>query len=355
MAKLKINKELQNLLQTLSEDEYSLLEQSILSEGCRDSIVVWNDTIIDGHNRYEICKKHDISFKTHEMQFNDIEQVKDWIDKNQLGKRNLTPDMVRLIRGRIYNRTKSKGHGDKSGRQNVVQNTSEKLADDFGVSAKTIQRDGKFAIEVDNNPKLYEAIKNKENINDIKKEEKKEEQKVVKVEREKVNKVKGVFSVIYADCPWKYSFSQSTAREIENQYPTMELEEIKNIKVPSAKDCVLFFWATAPKLKEAFEVIEAWGFEYKTCSVWDKETIGMGYWFRGQHEILMVATKGNISPPEETVRVSSVYKEKKSKHSKKPNYYYDLIQSYFPGQRYLEMFARQKYNNKWSIWGNENV
>lgn len=77
----------------------------------------------------------------------------------------------------------------------------------------------------------------------------------------------------------------------------MELEEIKTLSIPSADNAVLFLWATAPKLKEALEVMEAWGFEYRTNAVWDKEIIGMGYWFRGQHELLLVGVKGEFSPP----------------------------------------------------------
>lgn len=163
----------------------------------------------------------------------------------------------------------------------------------------------------------------------------------------------GKFDIIYADPPWKYNFSETEKREIERQYPTMEIAEIKNLQIPTFDNAVLFLWATAPKLKEAIEVIECWGFEYKTCSVWDKEIIGMGYWFRGQHELLLVGTKGEYSLPEEGIRISSVYKERRTKHSKKPDYYYEVIEKYFPNGRYLELFARQQYNNKWTVWGNE--
>jgi len=104
------------------------------------------------------------------------------------------------------------------------------------------------------------------------------------------------YDVIYADPPWKYGFSKSDSRKIENQYPTMTTEEICELSVPSKDNSVLYLWATAPKLLEAMKVIYNWGFEYKTCAVWDKEIVGMGYWFRGQHELLLVATKGKYPP-----------------------------------------------------------
>lgn len=105
------------------------------------------------------------------------------------------------------------------------------------------------------------------------------------------------YQVIYADPPWRYDFSQSKTRKIENQYPTMKLEDIKQLEVPVEDNSVLYLWTTAPKLQEGIEVLKAWGFEYKTCAIWDKEVIGMGYWFRNQHEVLLVGVRGKFSPP----------------------------------------------------------
>ena len=85
-----IDKEFQSLIPALTIDEYRGLEESILSEGCRDALVLWGDTLIDGHNRYSICKKHDIPFKTEQVDFADRDEVKIWMMKNQLARRNLT-------------------------------------------------------------------------------------------------------------------------------------------------------------------------------------------------------------------------------------------------------------------------
>lgn len=105
------------------------------------------------------------------------------------------------------------------------------------------------------------------------------------------------YQVIYADPPWRYRHCSSKSRKIENQYPTMQINDIKSLKVPADDNCILYLWATAPKLNEAIEVMSSWGFDYRTCMVWDKEIIGMGYWFRGQHELLLVGVKGKMSPP----------------------------------------------------------
>lgn len=86
---MKIDVEFQSLIPPLTYEEKKMLEESILSEGCRDAIVVWNDTIIDGHNRYEICTKHGIPFETVNREFESRNEVIEWIIKNQFGRRNL--------------------------------------------------------------------------------------------------------------------------------------------------------------------------------------------------------------------------------------------------------------------------
>jgi N6-adenosine-specific RNA methylase IME4 len=160
------------------------------------------------------------------------------------------------------------------------------------------------------------------------------------------------YEVIYADPPWRYSFSKSKSREIENQYPTMSVNEICALDVPSEKNSVLYLWTTAPKLIEGLQVMKAWGFTYKSQAIWDKEVMGMGYWFRGQHEILLVGTKGKFSPPPQELRKSSMFRVKRSKHSKKPDEIRDLIASWFPDNTKLEMFARMSPEG-WDTWGNE--
>ena len=77
----------------------------------------------------------------------------------------------------------------------------------------------------------------------------------------------------------------------------------------AAADCVLFLWATAPMLQEALEVVEAWGFSYKTCAVWSKDRIGTGYWFRNKHEIWLVGTRGHVPAPAMGTRWPSLIRD----------------------------------------------
>lgn len=163
----------------------------------------------------------------------------------------------------------------------------------------------------------------------------------------------GAYSLIYCDPPWRYEHVKTESRAIENQYPTMSLEEIKAMTVPAADDCVVFMWATSPKLAESFEVLEAWGFTYRTCAVWVKDKIGMGYYFRQRHELLLIATKGTPGTPEPSDRVDSVISAPRERHSAKPESVYGLIESMYPNHSRIELFARNTRPG-WASWGNQS-
>ncbi len=166
----------------------------------------------------------------------------------------------------------------------------------------------------------------------------------------------GKFQVIYADPPWRYENPPmgGSNRSIENHYPTMDLDEICALDIGLVADdnCVLFLWATAPKLAECMEVISAWGFTYRTCMVWVKDKIGMGYHARNQHELLLIAKRGEMAPPEPSDRPSSVLQAPRQEHSAKPLEYYDIIERMYPAQNKLELFCRLPRDG-WAVWGNQ--
>lgn len=142
----QINQEIKNRLWKLNDTEYSNLEQSIIKDGCRESIILWNNTIIDGHNRYEICKKHHIEYKTITKQFDNLTQVLKWVDTNQLSRRNLTDEQRTILLGRISKTFKQEIGGtganqfNKQIRQNVPTANQQTAAKELGVSTKTLQR-----------------------------------------------------------------------------------------------------------------------------------------------------------------------------------------------------------------------
>lgn len=353
---LEIDKEFQNLIPEISKEEFEKLKENIINEGIREPLIIWNNIIIDGHNRFKISKELKIEFKTKEKKFENREEVKLWIINNQLGRRNLSAyDRTRLI-------LKSTDIINKKNEANINQKKGVCLKSDKG--SIDIKKEVSIIAKV--SPDTVSKIKF------IEKNASKEQKERLSQQKASINKVyhevrkviiqnnnsqeielpKSNFSVIYADPPWKYNFSQTNERSIETHYSSMSLEQIKKMKIPSDKDSILFLWATAPKLKEALEVMESWGFEYKTCAIWDKEIIGMGYWFRGQHEILLVGTKGKVEVPKEKDRISSVIRIRRTKHSEKPKEFYDIIEKMIPNGKYLELFARNKRPN-WISWGNE--
>jgi len=167
------------------------------------------------------------------------------------------------------------------------------------------------------------------------------------------------FDLIYADPPWSYRRPVSNSRKIENHYPTMDTADIIAMPVSDIcnENCLLYLWATAPQLYDAMQVITGWGFEYLTCAIWDKKNLGMGYWFRIQHELLLLSRKGDMSPPAKEVRIRSVIRVKKtSKHSQKPKIH-SILDDYHPDLTKIELFARETDMimdaNNWTVWGNE--
>jgi N6-adenosine-specific RNA methylase IME4 len=153
-----------------------------------------------------------------------------------------------------------------------------------------------------------------------------------------------------ADPPWEYDLPLRGSPDMH--YGTITLDQLSVLKVPSSENAILFLWATNPKLQEALAVMKAWGFEYKTNLVWVKDKIGNGYYFRGQHELLLVGKKGAMPVPTEETRPSSVLNAPRGEHSEKPQEVYSLIERMYPNRKYLELFARKKREG-WTSWGNE--
>lgn len=170
------------------------------------------------------------------------------------------------------------------------------------------------------------------------------------------------YNIIYADPPWPYRAwsSKGKGRSAESHYPTMSIEDIKALPVSqlAAKDCILFLWITFPLLQEAWSVMEAWGFTYKTVAfVWVKQCrksenlfLGMGYWTRSNAEICLLATKG--SPKRVSKNVKQIIISHLEEHSKKPDAARDRIVDLAGDLPRIELFARQK-SPGWDVWGNE--
>lgn len=169
------------------------------------------------------------------------------------------------------------------------------------------------------------------------------------------------YQIIYADPPWSYrDKALSGNRGAICKYPVMGGEDLLAMPVNqiAADDCILFLWVTMPKLNEVFELIKAWGFEYKTVAfTWVKRNKisdswfwGMGRWTRANAELCLLATKGK--PKRMSASVSQIIDTPIERHSKKPDEVRNKIVKLAGDLPRIELFARQSTPG-WSVWGNE--
>jgi N6-adenosine-specific RNA methylase IME4 len=164
------------------------------------------------------------------------------------------------------------------------------------------------------------------------------------------------YPIILADPAWRYDVAPVGvhSRDIEEHYPTMALEDICALPVSqiATRDALLFLWSPTPILEQAFSVIRAWGFEYRTGLVWIKQRTGTGQYLRQRHEHLLIARRGEFPRPEPANRPDSVIEAPRRGHSRKPEKAYEIIERMYPGLPKLELFARQARPG-WDRWGNE--
>ncbi len=168
------------------------------------------------------------------------------------------------------------------------------------------------------------------------------------------------FGVIYADPPWSYNDKQGGSISesygaAEKHYPSMSLSELKALDIPSLShgDCVLWLWATCPLLEDAIELCKAWGFKYKAQFVWDKVGHNMGHYNSVRHELLLVCTRGSMTPENVKLFDSVQVVEKTKRHSEKPEEFRDIINTLYPSANKLELFRRGDAPEGWTAWGNE--
>lgn len=164
----------------------------------------------------------------------------------------------------------------------------------------------------------------------------------------------GKYNVIYADPPWKYDFGFDIYGAADRHYHTMSIQELCDLPIQALVEdnAVLFLWVTSPKLFDAYKIIQAWGFEYKTSFVWDKVKHVMGHYNSVRHEFLLVCVKGSFPKQSNTLHDSVIEIERSDEHSEKPDYFRQLIEDMYPKSKKIELFARQCAEG-WDSWGNE--
>ncbi len=172
----------------------------------------------------------------------------------------------------------------------------------------------------------------------------------------------GKYRVILADPPWDYGDKLDPSEVeghryggAEKHYPSMTLAKLCEMAVAdkAGEDAVLFLWSTAPMLREALELMAAWGFDYKAQFVWDKMRHNYGHYNSVRHELLLIGTCGQYLPLSDEL-VPSVQSIDRGEHSAKPVEFYEIIEKLYPKQKRLELFARSEHERAgWRQWGKE--
>ncbi len=159
------------------------------------------------------------------------------------------------------------------------------------------------------------------------------------------------FGTIYADPPWKYG-NQATRASTDNHYPTMTVDDLCNMQIGElvAGDAHLHLWTTNAFLFEAKRLIDAWGFEYKSCFVWVKPQMGIGNYWRVSHEFLLLGVKGAARSFAERDHLSWM-SIPRTKHSAKPDEVRKVIEKVSPGP-FLELFGRKPIDG-WTVLGDQ--
>lgn len=359
---MKIDPSFERLLPFLTPEEFASLEGSIKTEGCRDPIILWKGTIIDGHHRFKICSKHNIQFKTINKDFQNKEEALLWIITNALSRRNLNrfqKATLALKYKDIFSRIAKSGQGrrndiyQKSGGSFITDKVIAKLANCSHDTIQKVDFINRNATQLERERLLSGALSINTAYMNTRKRENRENLKSVEFP-------KGSYRVIYADPPWKYQRMASGlgTGSAGTHYPEMSFEELQELPIPSIadKDCCLFLWSSNAHLPQALKLIEHWGFEYKTNFIWYKKRHVMPTsWTIPIHEILCIASKGKITPDVDTPEFYSVQQidREVDVHSSKPFFFREMIDKMFLYGNKIELFSRSKVKG-WDTWGNLN-
>jgi N6-adenosine-specific RNA methylase IME4 len=366
---IKLDREFQALIASLQPNEREQLEANIVANGCRDPLVLWNGILLDGHNRYEICKRLDIKYRTVTIQLSSRAHALLWIEENQLGRRNLTDDQRTAIAHSVLKRRaalsmsergKQGGRGNKNLGENASPKFSERsrpaVAKEARVSEWKLRQFQHIEKEM---PEAIPAIRAgektilevKRELNEQAREEKREENRLLVEAAAPSVLVPGTFSTIVIDPPWDWD-DEGDADQFgcaRPTYNTMSIEEIaaQPIGEMAASNAHLYLWITNRSLPKGFALLEQWGFRYVTMLTWCKPSIGLGNYFRGSTEHVLFGVRGSL-PLLAKDQPTHFFAPRRG-HSVKPPEFYDIVERCSKGP-WLDVFGRQQRKG-WTVIG----
>jgi len=361
---MKIDSTLKNYIPKISDEEYAQLEKNLLENGCREPLVTWNNILLDGHNRYKICTKHDLKFKTVTVKLANKNAAFAWMIRNQFGRRNISLYdrgclallLKPLVEKEAAARMKSGKKADP--KDNCPEGQARDIvAKEAGMSGKTLERieyiENNAPQEIKAALKARDITINKSYTATRRYVQEKENQKKVK---RKPRRIDGKYDVIVIDPPWPMEKIERDDRPNQSSsldYPTMTEAQLQDLKIPHSKDCHLFVWTTHKFLPMALRLLPSWGFKYVLAFVWHKPN---GYQPFGlpkyNCEFALYCRLG--SPKFVDLKAfNTCFNAPQGSHSEKPSFFYEMIARVTDGRR-LDMFSRRKIDG-FDAWGNESL
>jgi N6-adenosine-specific RNA methylase IME4/ParB-like chromosome segregation protein Spo0J len=368
------------VLPPMTDAEYAELRDSIRANGQREPITLHSDgRILDGRHRARACAELGVPVASKTFDGQDGEVLAYVLDLN-LARRHLNESQRAMIAAELA----TMRQGARTDLASIEAMSQEEAADRLNVSRTGVQRavivrdkaipeiadaarqghmpvslaarvallpvprQRQIAAEMHNGKSLLTTVLAATRA-----------ERVAAIERSArhvpLSALGRTFPVLYADPPWAFEAWSTGGQQkaAEMHYPTMSPAELAALPVGSvaAAASVLFLWAVPALFPEALDVVKAWGFTFKTFAVWVKSHIACGHWFRGQHEPLIVATRGDMPPPSHLH--SSVFEgDTSGRHSEKPAAMRDWIAAAYPHAGRIELFARSTTPG-WTAWGNQ--
>lgn len=368
---MKIDPQILGLFEELTGWNYEELKKDIRKNGIKVPIIIGvvegedEETLVDGHQRSQIWQelgrdpaeipKEIKSYASRE------EMIRDAIAINIL-RRHLTTGQRAYFATKYLLPIENKRARERMlrGRADPTQKIGEGhteaveiVGSQVGLSGETIRQAQKVFKEAPEKV-VQEVLRGKKSVTRAFKDIKRKEAQITQDKGKPLPE--GIYDILYADPPWQHGYEGSHRGAAEMHYKTLKTQEIMDFPIPEivADDAILFLWVTNAMLPDGLKVAEAWGFDYKSNFSWIKDKIAMGFWTRGQHELLFICKKGNLRAPADENRFPSVIQAPRRGHSEKPEIVYDMIETMYPNRTYIELFARGiEPREGWTYWGDE--
>lgn len=373
---------LANIFPLIEGAEFDALVADVKLNGVQQAIILLDGKILDGRNRYRAATKAGIEF--HSANF-DGDDALGYVVSLNLHRRHLDEGQRATVAAKLAN-MQSGGTGanqhNGSRSANLQSSVSQsEAAEKLNVSTRSVASAKSVIDAVEDKKAIPEIVTAMEQgrlapsmAEKIVKADPEIQKKIIarvnegtkptEAARQVISEVKserrivqptGKYRVIYADPPWSYGNSMPDGfGEQRDHYPVMSLTEIcaMPVKEWAEDDAVLFLWVTSPILEESFEVIRSWGFKYKASFIWDKVKHVMGHYNSVRHEILLVCVRGSCQPDIRKL-FDSVVSIERTEHSRKPDYFYEIIETLYKHGNKLELFRRGNVRDGWKAYGNE--